>query len=400
MRVSGGAWAAVLLCGCASCDNLPSQALTACETVGVASAKTDILFVVDDSGSMAQRQANLATNFQAFAGRLVMLPVKNDFQIGISTTSVHYQPSPTTYSSVFPASQSPCTTVPNAGEPYPQGALVSVTGPNDPTQRLQSTTAPPRILGGSSPTLGQDFTSNVFVGVCGSGKEQGLEAARLALGTPLLTGANAGFLRPGSRLAVIIVSDDDDCSDPAMQGGGNEPTACTSYDVQNYIDFFKGAIGGENRNVVVGAITGVDPTTLLPAVCNGPGGPPEHAAFRYKAFIDAFGPVGVIDSICESSFAPTLERIATLIGQEVPLSQAPYDWHLLTVTVTHADGQVITCRPAPSDPTACRLGFTGDATADVVYAPPSGSRLATLTFQGRTILTLGDSIAVKILCAG
>lgn len=401
MRSPRGAWAAsLLLCSCASCDNLPSQALTACEAVGITSAKTDILFVVDDSGSMAQRQGNLATNFQAFVGRLVMLPVKNDFQIGITTTSVHQQPTSNTYSSVFPPTQYLCNPVPNAGEPYPQGALVSVTGPNDPTQRLQSTAAPPRILPGGSPTLGQDFTSNVFVGICGSGKEQGLEAARLALTEPLLSGANSGFLRAGSRLAVIIVSDDDDCSDPQMQGGGNEPPACTSYDVQAYVDFFKAAIGSENRNVVVGAITGVDPGTLQPAICNGPGGPPEHAAVRYKAFVDAFGPLGVIDSICETSFAPTLERIATLIGQEVPLSLEPADWRLLTVTLTRAGGQVVTCQAAASDPSACRLGFTGDATADVVYAPPSGARKATLTFQGRFAITAGDSIDVKVLCAG
>ena len=69
MRIPGGAWTAVLLvCGCASCDSRPPGALTACEAVGVAPAKTDILFVVDDSGSMAQEQANLATNFRPSPG--------------------------------------------------------------------------------------------------------------------------------------------------------------------------------------------------------------------------------------------------------------------------------------------------------------------------------------------
>jgi hypothetical protein len=400
MRIPSGAWTAtLLLCSCASCDTVPSQALTACESVGIASAKTDILFVVDDSGSMAQEQANLATNFQAFVGRLVMLPIKNDFQIGITTTSVH-QYSAGTYVTTFPATSGSCNPVPNAGQPYPQGTIISVTGPDDPTQRLQSTTAPPRILAGSSPTLGRDFTQNVFVGICGSGKEQGLEAARLAVSEPLASGGNSGFLRPGARLAVIVVSDDDDCSDPLMQGNNNEPPGCTSYDVQAYIDFFKGPIGGSTRNVVVGAITGVDPSTIQPAVCNGPGGTPEHAAVRYKAFVDAFGPMGIVDSICEASFASTLERIATLIGQEVPLALVPADWHLLTVTLTRTTGEVVSCGVAPSDPAACRLGFTGDAGADVVYAPPSGTdRQATLTFQGRFTIGPGDSIEVKVLCA-
>ena len=401
MRLPRGAWTATLLaCSCASCDSVPQQALTACESVGIASAKTDILFVVDDSGSMAQRQSNLATNFQTFADRLSSLPIKNDFQIGVTTTSVHQQAG-TAYVTTFPPSSASCNPVPNAGQPYPQGALVSVTGPDDPTQRYQSTSDPPRILVAGSPTLVQDFRNDVYVGVCGSGKEQGLEAARLAVSEPLASGANAGFLRPGARLAVIVVSDDDDCSDPLMQGTSNEPTGCTSYDVQNYVDFFKGQIGGSSRNVVVGAITGVDPSTLQPSVCIGPGGPPEHAAVRYKAFIDAFGPLGLIDSICEPSFAPTLERIATLIGQEVPLSLVPADWHLLTVTLTRSTGQVVSCGVAPSDPAACRLGYTGDAGADVVYAPPSGpDRKPTLTFQGRFTIAPGDTIEVKVLCAG
>ncbi len=417
MRIRKGAWAAALVaCGSASCDSVPRNALTACQSVGLAPAKTDILFVVDDSGSMAQRQANLATNFQAFAGRLAVLPVKNDFQIGITTTSVHRNVTqnptpPNTYSTVFPASQNPCTSVPNAGQPYPQGALVSVTGPADPTQRLQSTTAPPRILAGSSATLGQDFTSNVFVGVCGSGKEQGLEAARLAVSEPLRSGANAGFLRPGARLAVIVVSDDDDCSDPLMQGTSNELPGCTSYAVQSYVDFFQGAIGGEDRNVVFGVISGVayDPATnsMLPALCSGPGGSPEHPAQRYWDFINLHnvdpnrvGPPWVIDSICQSSFAPTLERIATLIGQEVPLALVPADWHLLTVILTPPGGSAITCQAVPSDPAACRLGYTGDPSADVVYAPPSGARPATLTFQRRFALGIGDTIEVKVVCAG
>src|SRR5438132_364341 len=57
-------------------------------------------------------------------------------------------------------------------------------------------------------------------GVVGSGQEMGLEAARRALTEPLVSTptdarppGNRGFLRPGSRLLVIIVSDEDDCSD-------------------------------------------------------------------------------------------------------------------------------------------------------------------------------------------
>src|SRR5207248_7519381 len=69
-----------------------------------------------------------------------------------------------------------------------------------------------RILDKGSSTLAADFKANVRVGVDGSGKEQPFQAARLALSDRLLD-TNAGFLRDGARLAIIFLTDEDDCSD-------------------------------------------------------------------------------------------------------------------------------------------------------------------------------------------
>jgi hypothetical protein len=388
-------WAALLpFAACGSCETVPEQALTACQGVTVATARTDILFVVDDSGSMATKQALLAANFADFIDALSRSPATNAYQIGVTTTSVHrYDSTAGTYPDTF-ASGGDCRSPPYpAGTAYPAGALVSVTGGADPTTRVQSTVNPPRLLAAGSPTLVSDFTANAFVGVCGSGKEQGLEAMKRALSGPLLSGANAAFLRPGARLAVIFVSDDDDCSDPLEQGTSNEPPGCTSYPVQPYVDFLKGQVGGEARSVVVGAIAAVNPVSREPEACTPPGAQAaEHPAARYRAFVAAFGQNGVVDSICQASFRDTLVEIATKIGQEIPLSGAPADPRLLGVTVVKPDGARASCK--------LTVAGSDGGPSDVVYTPPEGSRPPTLTFGQACALEPGDRVELKVLCVG
>jgi hypothetical protein len=382
----------------AACDKVPSQAVTRCEQTLVTpgAVKTDILFVVDDSGSMADAQTQLQLNFQAFVDRLASSTVKNDFQIGVTTTSVHRYVSGSYPGTFFDGGS--CQGLYPAATPYPAGALVSVTAKagtsGDAFHRVQSTTgtSPPRILLASSPSLVSDFTQDVNVGVCGSGKEQGLDAAKRALEAAVPGGVNDGFLRSGARLAVIIVSDDDDCSDPLHLGTDNEPPGCTSYPVRPYIDFFQAPIAGEPRPVVFGLIISVDPTTLQPAACSPPSGTVEHAATRYREFADAFGAAALVDSICKASFHDTLVAMAGLIdpGQVLPLDGTPADWRLLAVSVTKASGQVV----------RCAVGDTAGASIDAVYLPPLGSSPARLQFQNACLLQQGDSVDVKVVCAG
>jgi hypothetical protein len=399
--------AAAVLHGCA-CDTVPNNAVTACSQQAVlpGAAKTDILFVIDDSGSMALAQANLRANFQAFVDRLVASPVKNDFQIGVTTTSVHTYDAgaspPNQYPNTFwsPVTGGSCPTPPYpqaSGTTFPQGLLVSVTalgGNTGPTYRVQSTSAPPRILAASSNTLANDFVENAYVGICGSGKEQGLEASRLALEAARPGGGNEGFLRPGALLAVIIVSDDDDCSDPLHTGTSAEPTACTSYAVQNYVDYFKGPIAGEARSLVLGLIVAVDPADPTRAVvCREPSGNnTEHAALRYRSFADAFPANSVVDSVCKADFHDTLVQIAGLLdpGQVLPLEGTPSDWRLLTVQVHHADGTS----------QACPVSGPGTAGAEVEYLPPDATNPARLRFGGACLLRQGDTVDINLICAG
>jgi hypothetical protein len=388
----GTTWAALAAAlALAGCGDPPARAVTKCDVAAPIAkpAQTDILFVVDDSGSMQPEQTNLATNFDAFITRLAASPVKNEFQIGVTTTSVDFP----RYDTGSAGSFKVFTTYDGTptGKPYPAGALVAAAGR-------------PTILVATSPTLVDDFKANVNVGTSGSGKEQGFRAAQLALTDRIADGANAGFLRPGARLAIIVVTDEDDCSDPASPPAVIYPSsgdACHSDAEQaklpavaDYVSKFKGApLGGSVRDVVVAVIAAVDPVTKQPVapVCS-PGGYP---AKRYSTFVSAFGSEGLIDDVCRADFRSTLAAIAGLVdpGQKMDLDQEPADPALLTVSVTRAQGATTSC-------TLALEGAANVAAADVVYHPPQSGLPPWLSFQGNCLLQQGDTVQLQILCAG
>src|SRR5882762_5482022 len=140
---------------------------------------------------MSEAQANLAANLGAFIDTLAASPVKNDFRIGVTNTSVEEYTVSATAGRSYPAG-------PSAGVPYPAGALVAIKtdasgnaipGAFNYDLSLYPQTAGwggNRILSKGSPTLAADFKANVHVGLNGTGKEQPFRAARLALSDRLL----------------------------------------------------------------------------------------------------------------------------------------------------------------------------------------------------------------------
>lgn len=150
--------------------------------------KIDMLFVVDDSGSMAGEQSILAESFSSFIAAFDAKP-NIDWQIGVTTTTID-EPVNKTF-------------------PLKSGKL-------RPLSLNWSDTTSSRILKKKSDgTHIQGFKNLIKVGAGGSstsGYEQGLRATELALGSSLLaSGAeNAGFLRDDSYISVIIATDEDE----------------------------------------------------------------------------------------------------------------------------------------------------------------------------------------------
>ncbi|WP_242342742.1 hypothetical protein [Anaeromyxobacter terrae] len=391
----------------AACEQVPSGAVTRCESTQVvpAAVKTDILFVIDDSISMDAEQANLRDNLYAFIDALVAAPVANEFQIGVTTTSVEDYGATSTLGQTY-------TGGPASGKPFPDGALIAIhqSSPGvgvagDIVWTAGTGFGGARILAASSPTLVDDFKANVRVGTYGTFKEQPFRAARLALSERIADGTNEGFLRDGARLAVVFVSDEDDCSDTA------EPFAIDDIDCHNpafkassldpigdVVDFLHAPIAGESREIVVASIVGVDPASGEPSCegcANNACGTALDGGLRFTELASALGTVRTrTGSICDASFKSILEDIAgLLVAQSVPLEGTPADWRMLAVGVDRAGLAAIPC-------TVALDGTAEAATAGAVYTPPLAGRPATVTFQNACRLQQGDRVQIQLICAG
>lgn len=386
-----------LLPRCA-CDTVPSDAIQKCSAAQVFAGhvKTDILFVIDDSGSMSEEQANLSANLGVFIDRLASLPIQDDYQIGVTTTDVDDFVGGTAFGN---------------GVPFPRGAIVAVQ-PGSPGALVYSAATYPqthgwggsRILSKGSPTLIQDFKNNVLVGTTGSGKEQPFRAIQMALTDRIQDGTNAGFLRPGARLAIIIASDEDDCSDSATPRVATSNDACHNPTTKTLIDpvpsfasFLQAPIAGEVRDTVVAAIVGVGPGTLdlacVPTTCCTTA---FDRADRDVQLLQLMGPRSRLASICDQSFAAALEDFATAIMSDtLPLEGTPADWRMLVASVTKAGGAKVSCRIVPSDASPADR-----AAADAIYSAPQAGTPASLTFQGNCALSPGDLVDVSVVCAG
>ena len=186
------------------CNSYPLQSLpnqsysTPIPYVSLDHQAVDILFVIDNSQSMGEEQAKLRNNFRHFIEELLTQDI-SDFQIGVITTDMD---------PIFNREG--------------RGRLV------------QADAHTPKIVTSSLTTtqIIEALTKNANVGELGSNFEKPLEAIRAALDPdPQFGGlihdpsANKGFLRDGALLAIIIVSDEDDCSHSGLSED-KAPSSC------------------------------------------------------------------------------------------------------------------------------------------------------------------------------
>lgn len=129
----------------------------------------DILFVVDNSGSMAEEQELLDVNAAPFLDFLEL--TGSDYHIGVVTTDL---------------------------------------ANGDENGRLQPDQDGRIFIDTTTVDAFASFSTLVHQGIMGSGDEQGRGAFYKALTEPLLSGANAGFYRPDAMLIGVVLSDEVD----------------------------------------------------------------------------------------------------------------------------------------------------------------------------------------------
>jgi hypothetical protein len=415
MRTAVASTLLVALAGCASCDSVPSSAVTDCNAQVVpGGAAVDLLVVIDDSGSMSNKQTALANNLTDFIEALTSSAISLDLRIGVTNTSIDDYNGAVKYGAADPGGLA----YPGPrNAPFPFGTIVAIEqDPNgvgtaghflwgtayDPAH-MTSIWGGPRILSSGS-NLARDFEANVHQGDWGSGKEQPLRAMRASLDASMVTTSqNFGFLRAGARLGVIILTDEDDCSESQATKQITSDAVChsiaidsTDFDSLNgfvsYLDTTVRAVtDGEPPIVAViaGFGSGTDPSGCTSTAFSSSAKPRRLGAFLDR--LDAAHPGRAYPfSVCQN-YGDALAVIAqALIPQTMPLQQAPADYRMMVVSVQRGTSTV----PCPM----AAAGAAGAPAADVVYTPPSGS-LATLTFQNACKLLPGDNVNIQILCA-
>lgn len=246
------------------------------QSTAIVPRKIDILWVVDNSGSMATSQQNIANNFHSF---IRSFQTKNyDFQIGVTTTDAYlaYHYNDNNRSKLRDG----------VGSTHSGFPIVTKTTPN----------------------LENVFITNILQGIAGSGDERAFMSFQHTLQNPL----NAGFKRNGSFLSIIIISDEEDFSHYDYANGISSYTFSENYNdpsmypVQNYINFLDQYTNSKpsQRNYSVNAIYVMDNACLTQL------GAGRKISTRYPSLVDATG--GVKASIC-SDFGASLQMISDTV---------------------------------------------------------------------------------------
>lgn len=273
-------------------------------------AKMDILWVVDNSGSMNDFQVQIEQNFIAFMQNFSQKDY--DYQMAVTKTDAwrdlnfpSYTFNSSNYSRFEPA--------------------------NDGT----------RILTGETPDVLNKFKEMVLVGTSGTGDERALQSIQAARLNP----NNASFFRPDAHLAIIIVSDEEDtswsssnyitadagCPNPPHDSSGYLKPGCISaaQSVSYYKDFLD-----TNTNAELGAT--VHNMAILEgdnACRTSDASYQRYYGIRTSELSTLTG--GTLSSLC-GNFASSLDNIAKVIIErtvEFKLTDIPANPNALVVSI-------------------------------------------------------------------
>ena len=238
--------------------------------------KLDVLFVVDNSGSMSSSQASLAANFPSFIN---FFKTKGyNFKIAVSTTDTYY------------------------GDQFIANGCSLC---NLEQTRFRSGTAPALyVIDSNTPSLEAAFASNVNVGTGGSGDERAFSSFKASLSSSL----NVGFHRSDAYLSVVIVSDEEDFShdDINMNESYAQPTMHTVTSYKSFLETF--TAGQATKDFSVSTIS------ILDSACRTTLGSGRKIGQRYMDLADATG--GSKNSLCQN-FDLVLNNISDAIASQI-----------------------------------------------------------------------------------
>lgn len=298
-----------------------------------ASNPLDIVLVVDNSGSMLEEQANLASKLSA----LLSAVEATDWRIGITSTDLL------------------------------DGGLVRLISKGDPNVK---TTFSDAING---------------LGVNGSGHEMGIAQAMHAVrGGIEGRGGITKWIRKNSGLAVMIVSDEDNCSGEGGDYFCGPPRAGFSRGQLNQMlnkSYLLDYLQGERQ---------FKKTTRIYGIINTPesncsGLPLNTVSAIYADAIRTTG--GLSGSICDSSYQKTLEEISkdfvAVLSADYTLADSP-DAGSIKVTVNGVDfagkftvsGRTLSFQQVPPEGANISVSYTSGKSSGSGVIALSGERIS------------------------
>jgi hypothetical protein len=281
-----------LLAGCPDrevSDLIPLQGKVEYKDIPVTvNRDVDLLFVIDNSGSMGEEQASLKANFPKF------IDVLSTIQGGLP--NVHMAVINSDMGTLNGPAQNGTGGCMGDGTAAGGGGLMREL-PGQPNVRyisdIKDDLTQMRTPNYTGP-LSNVFAEIANVGTGGCGFESHLGAMRRSLENP----ANAGFLRDSAYLAVIIIADEDDCSLKPTAGPGffGQPTIM---DFQSYGCFASSTICDGPDDDRVGPRTGCKPD--------------DNSQYHEK--ISAF-----VDFLKSKKTDPNLLIVAGIVGNSTPVA--------------------------------------------------------------------------------
>ena len=300
-------------------------------TIQKPEGKVDILWVIDNSGSMSEEQDAIATNMDSFLQFFVGANV--DFHMGVITT--------------------------DTDDAFQNGILQDVAGY--------------RFLTRDVPVALEVGRMMVQVGVSGSGDERGLDAATRAITQPSQehVDGNKGFYREDAALHMIVISDEEDQSE-------TDP-------------FEFGSMLFNMKSSPAIPVTFSSIVGPRPSGCDGPSGT-AAAGLRYIEVSQQIG--GMIEPICVRDWTTVLEGLGLMaagLKDEFFLSELPVPGTLrvwATQNGARRDGVDVDALAGSDLVDACVsqgkadcFGYRYDERRNAVqltdWLPPSGARVHT-----------------------
>ena len=246
--------------------------------------KMDLVFVIDDSKSMEQEQANLATNFPMFANLLssYVTPdgVNIDYRIAVTTTGKDLMYTVTNGPIVLPTNEN---------------------GDNGAFRNNCNLTK--RFLEPSDANMQQVLSCRANVGIAGPSFEMPLLMTKWALGDRVADNTNAGFLREDALLGIVMLTDEDDAS--TLQNNFNVTITSqppVDYHPADLIAFLDGLKGHRSR-WAAGVIAG-------PTSCTSAFGEAAKAT-RLQDFVmqaNTSSTQASFSSICDGNLTTALQK--------------------------------------------------------------------------------------------